>query len=412
MTPDLLERVPYERPHLYRKQEAALFNEARYGVVEASTKSGKTAGCIAWITEQAITNGGIYRNFWWVAPTFTVTKIAFRRLKQMLPRDAYESNRTELTVTLVNGSVIWFKSADKPDSLYGEDVYAAVIDEATRCKEESWHAIRSTLTFTGGPVRIIGNVKGRRNWAYKMARKAEAGADNYHYARLTVYDAVAAGIFSEAEADDARDTLPAAVFRELYLAEAADSEEAFFDTSAIAIVTGFPDHVRTARAWDFAVTEPKPGHDPDWTVGAKLGFDGRHTYVIDIIRRRSSPEKIAQLVQHTAAADGRSCDQLFEEEHGAAGKMMVAQFKTLLATVEGAGRVYPASVTGGKMVRAFHFASACNDRRVSVVEADWNDEFFTECDDFPEGGHDDQVDATAHAFNHLAPNLKPRVRWL
>ena len=64
------------------------------------------------------------------------------------------------------------------------------------------------------------------------------------------------------------------------------------------------------------------------------------------------------------------------------------------------------------MVRAFHFASACNDRRVSVLQADWNAEFFAECDDFPEGDKDDQVDAAAHAFNHLAPNVKPRVRWL
>ena len=103
---------------------------------------------------------------------------------------------------------------------------------------------------------------------------------------------------------------------------------------------------------------------------------------------------------------------MFEEEFGAAGKMMVAQFKTTLSGVEGAGRVYPASVTGGKEVRAFHFASACNDRRVSVLEADWNHEFFGELDDFPDGDKDDQVDAAAHAFNHLASNLKPRVRWL
>jgi predicted phage terminase large subunit-like protein len=229
---------------------------------------------------------------------------------------------------------------------------------------------------------------------------------------LTVWDAVAAGIFSPEEADDARETLPDAVFRELYLAEAVDAEEAFFDTSQIAIVTGFPDHVRTARAWDFAVSAHKSGSNPDYTVGAKLAHADRHTYVVDVIRRRAAPHKIAQLVQTTAAADGRACDQIFEEEHGAAGKMMVAQFKTTLTGVEGAGRVYPASVTGGKEVRAFHFASACNDRRVSVVEADWNHDFFGELDDFRDGDKDDQVDAAAHAFNHLAPNLKPRVRWL
>ena len=352
------------------------------------------------------------RNYWWVAPIRRTARIAFKRLKLFLPRDTFEANETERTISLLNGSTLSFLGAENPDSLYGEDVYAAVIDEASRVKAESWYAVRTTLTATEGPVRIIGNVKGRRNWVYKLARKAEAGAPGFHYAKLTVWDAVAAGIFSPAEAEDARDTLPDAVFRELYLAEAADSDEAFFDTSRMSIVQAVPDHVRTARAWDFAVSSQKSGSNPDYTVGAKLAHADRHTYVIDVIRRRAAPDKIVQLVQQTAAADGRACDQIFEEEHGAAGKMMVAQFKTALSGLEGAGRVYPASVTGGKEVRAFHFASSCNDRRVSVLEADWNHEFFSELDDFPHGDKDDQVDAAAHAFNHLAPNLKPRVRWL
>ena len=406
--------VLYQRAVLYPKQEEAIFCDARYGLVEASTKSGKTVGCLVWLHEQAALRGGPGRNFWWVAPIFPMAKIAFRRLKHFLRnhRESFTANETELTVTLANGAVIFFKGAEKPDSLYGEDVYAAVVDEATRIKAESWYAVRTTLTATEGPVRIIGNVKGRRNWAYKLARKAEAGAPGFHYAKLTVWDAVAAGIFSPEEADDARETLPDTVFRELYLAEAVDADEAFFDTSRMSIVADYPAHVRTARAWDFAVSAHKSGSDPDYTVGAKLAHADRHTYVIDVIRRRAAPDKIAHLVQTTAATDGRACDQLFEEEFGAAGKMMVAQFKTTLAGVEGAGRVYPASVTGGKEVRAFHFASACNDRRVSVVEADWNHEFFSELDDFPEGDKDDQVDAAAHAFNHLAPTLKPRVRWL
>ena len=37
-----------------------------------------------------------------------------------------------------------------PDSLYGEDVYGAVIDEASRMKEDAWVAIQSTLTATRG----------------------------------------------------------------------------------------------------------------------------------------------------------------------------------------------------------------------------------------------------------------------
>jgi hypothetical protein len=40
-------RIEYERPYLYPKQLAAIFDPRRYSVIEASTKAGKTSGCIA-----------------------------------------------------------------------------------------------------------------------------------------------------------------------------------------------------------------------------------------------------------------------------------------------------------------------------------------------------------------------------
>ena len=167
-------RVSYRRPSLYPKQQKAIFCPERYGIIEGSTKCGKTVACIAWILEQAM-QGKPGQSYWWISPVYPQAKIAFRRLKRGLPENLYSANESELTITLVNGSIISFKSAEKPDNLYGEDVYAAVLDEASRMREEAWFAIRSTLTATRGHIRIIGNVKGRRNWAYRLARRAEGG---------------------------------------------------------------------------------------------------------------------------------------------------------------------------------------------------------------------------------------------
>jgi hypothetical protein len=219
----------FVRPRLYPAQQRAIFDAtdpggkaARYALIEASTKAGKTAGCIIWLFEEAFVRGGPGRNYWWVAPVYPQAKIAFRRLKRALDRTLYRANETELTVSLPNGAVLWFKSAEKADNLYGEDVHAAVIDEASRVREDAWIAVRSTLTATAGPVRIIGNVKGRRNWFYRMARRAEAGESGMAFARLTALDAVAGGVLAQSEIDDARRLLPEDVFRELYLAEASD----------------------------------------------------------------------------------------------------------------------------------------------------------------------------------------------
>jgi hypothetical protein len=233
-------------------------------VVEATTKSGKTVACMAWLLEQAV-QGKAGQNFWWIAPIFSQAKIPFRRIKRGLPQGVYRANETELTLTLANGAVMWFKGADHPDSLYGEDVYAAVIDEASRCKEDAWVAVRSTLTATHGPLRIIGNVRGRKNWAYNLARKAEANEPGFHYSKITAYDAVAAGILTTEEIEDARRTLPEQVFRELYLAEPSDDGGNPFGLAAIAACIDDLHADCEPRQWGWDLAKSL-----DWCVGIAL----------------------------------------------------------------------------------------------------------------------------------------------
>jgi hypothetical protein len=256
--------ITYKRPPLAAYQLDALFCSERYAVVEATSKAGKTVGAMAWLLEYALEHGAPNRNFWWVGPIYTQAKIAFRRIKHGLPRQLYTANEGELTITLFNGSVIWFKGGDNPDSLYGEDVYAAVIDEASRCKEESWYAVRSTLTATRGPIRIIGNVKGRRNWAYMMARRAESGEPDMHYAKITAVDAIKAGILADAEVADAKRQLPDAVFRELYMAEPSDDGGNPFGLDAIAKCVE-DQHTCEPQEWGWDLAK-----SVDWTWGIAL----------------------------------------------------------------------------------------------------------------------------------------------
>ena len=213
----------FTRPFLYPKQKDAIFCAERWGLTEASTKSGKTVGSIAWILEEAF-KAKSGQHCWWVAPVASQAGIAYRRVKAGLTRGSFTTAETpEPRIMLMNGVTIWFKSGDNPDSLYGEDVIAVVVDEASRVKADAWYAVRSTLTATNGKARIIGNVKGRKNWFYEFCRRIENGDEpNGHYARITVTDAIDAGIIKQEEIDDARRNLPENVFRELYMAEAAD----------------------------------------------------------------------------------------------------------------------------------------------------------------------------------------------
>ncbi len=267
----------YERPPHYPKQLQAIFNPvdfqgnpARYSVIEASTKAGKTRGCICWLFEQAWLKGDDGRNFWWVAPVYPQAEIAWRRMRKALKDTGVikSSTQTPLKIELINGSIILFKSAEKPDNLYGEDVYAAVIDEASRCREESFHAIRSTLTATNGPVRAIGNVKGRKNWFYKMARAAQSGTPGYAWYKMTAYDAVEGGVLKLEEIEDAKRILPENVFKELYLAEPSDDGGNPFGIQYIArIIKPMSGRPPVAVGGDLAKKQ-------DWSVFLGLDKDG------------------------------------------------------------------------------------------------------------------------------------------
>lgn len=212
-------RITYKRPEIinqYQKQKEFIDAEERFTVVEATTKAGKTVGCIVWLYEESL-DGRDGDNYWWVAPTYKVSKIAFRRFKRYIqPRSLFTANESEMTITLITGAIIFFKSAEDPDGLYGEDVKAAVLDESTRMKELSWIAVFTTLSATEGKCKIIGNVKGIGNWSYKLAREAEKGKENWKYCKITADDAVRAGVLKQSVIDEARRTLPNGMFLELY----------------------------------------------------------------------------------------------------------------------------------------------------------------------------------------------------
>ncbi len=405
----MTEQLIWERPKLYAKQEAAVYDPARYAVIEASTKSGKTVGCMTWLVERAL-EGRKGQHFWWVAPVRSQARIAYQRTRRGLPRRLITTNETLQEITLFNGAVISYLSADHPDTLYGEDVYAAVIDEATRCREEAWFAIRSTLTATGGPLRIIGNVKGRLNWAYRLARRAEAGEEGLAYHRITARDAVEAGIFSAEELEDARRLLPPALYRELYEAEASEVSS-WFATERIAVVpTAPPELAKVIRAWDFAATEARQGRDPDWTVGVKMGREVDGTiWILDVERFRAEPSQLLRKLRSVAEADGITVAQHVEQEPGSSGKL-VSEFlrRDTLAGLS----MFAHSVTGNKKDRALPWASAINGGRVRCIQAPWTYAFLQEHEAFgldDAENHDDQVDAATLAYAQL---YKPQMDFL
>jgi len=264
-------QINYDRPYLTSYQQAILDSPARYTITAASTKTGKTASHIIWLFEQAL-NLNNNQSVWWVAPVYQQAEIAFRRMKaQVNIKDFFISNESKLVLTTPMGSRIEFKSAEKPDNLYGEDVYAAVFDEASRSREDSWFALRSTLTATQGKCKLIGNVKGKKNWFYKLGERAKSGDPNMEYFKITAYDAAKEGILKVEEIEQAKRDLPDYIFRELYLAEPSEDNSNPFGhaniDNCIRPINGVP----TCYGIDLAKYT-------DWTVIIGLNQEGNVAY--------------------------------------------------------------------------------------------------------------------------------------
>lgn len=276
----------------HEKQRAFVLDSARYTWVEAGTKAGKTQGMLLWLALEALKgNGGEY---WWVAPVSAQAKIAYRRLKRSLGKAIIaKSTKSPLRIELINGSAIEFKSADNPDSLYGEDVKAVVIDEASRTKEEAWYAVRSTLTATSGRAKIIGNVKGRKNWFYNSARRAEAGQPNHSYYKLTSADNP---YISQEDIEDARRLLPESVFNEIYLAIPSEDGGNPFGLDAIHRCTQ-PLSNRPAVVYGVDL-----GKKVDWTVIIGLDVEGNVCY-FDRFQRpwRQTQQELIKVIGNTPA---------------------------------------------------------------------------------------------------------------
>ena len=109
---------------------------------------------------------------WYVAPSYRQAKnVLWSRLKRRLQQLNWVKriNESELTITLINDSVIALKGADNYDSLRGSGINFLVLDEVADIHEEAWYStLRPTLSDTGGHALFCGTPKGKQNIAYDL----------------------------------------------------------------------------------------------------------------------------------------------------------------------------------------------------------------------------------------------------
>lgn len=169
----------------------------------------------------------------------------------------------------------------------------------------------------------------------------------------------------------------------------------FFKRYYFESVTYLPKNLSYVRYWDRAATKKTETNDPDYTVGIKLGKDKNGIfYVADMVRLQDSPLGVQNAIKNTAAQDGIMTRVGIEQDPGQAG---VSEVDLLIRLLTGYP-VKPYKATKDKITRASPVSAQAEAGNIKILRAEWNEAFFRELENFPEGAHDDIVDAFSGAF--------------
>lgn len=151
------------------------------------------------------------------------------------------------------------------------------------------------------------------------------------------------------------------------------------------------------RLWRFDLGGSEDG-DP--SVGVFMGerADGDGYVIFNLIRWRAGPGATRDRVMRIASREDRGVRFVLPQDPGQAGKFQKYDYAKLLAGLD----IRFERESKNKELRSEPFAAQCEAGRLWLVTGTWIDGFLEELATFPNGDHDDQVDAASGAFNNLA----------
>ena len=202
-------------------------------MVTAGRRFGKTHLALVSLLLEALSHPKCY--LWYVAPTFRQAKmVSWRKLKELTEefQAGIKFNEAELSVTLVNGSVIELKGAENEDALRGAGLgckthkggLGLVIDEFASIYDnwDVWHEVlRPMLADNDSGALFIGTPKGKDSF-YDLYLKGERKELDWESWQFKSTDNLALDLAKDA-AEAKRDT-PERYYRQEWEASFEDYE--------------------------------------------------------------------------------------------------------------------------------------------------------------------------------------------
>lgn len=282
--------------HLHRAQMEVYRDTTRFRVVVAGRRWGKTHLLRAELRRKAAEKRNA--NVWYVAPTYGMAReIMWDALKTALPDSwIHKCNETLLKCTLVNGSIITLKGADRPDTLRGVGLDFVGCDEYQDFRPFVWEQIlRPTLATTQGGALFIGTPKAH-NCLYELYRKGQRQANRKNPDwKSWQHPTIMSPFVPTAEIEQARRDLDPRTFRQEFQASFESmSGRVYYPFDRKKHVGRYPFNPKLP-IWvgqDFninpmssAIMQPQPNGEV-WIVDEIVLFNSNVSEVCDVLEQR------------------------------------------------------------------------------------------------------------------------------
>ena len=189
-------------------------------------------------------------------------------------------------------------------------------------------------------------------------------------------------------------------FQAIYQQKPLDLTSDFFHTDRLIFEDRFDAWASSrCRSWDIASSDSSLGDQRDYTVGVRMARTPQDQYWIFDYERGQYGNQLKHILHNTARMDSPAYTILLETGAGTSD-LLFNEYKTALT---GYNVIQSKTHGATKEDRATPLANAIYDGKVHVMIT--NDElrqtFLDEFKAFPNGKHDDIVDACSHGFNYL-----------
>ena len=381
-------------PKLHQSQIEVQTNPARFKVVCAGRRWGKGVLGIG----EAVRRAAAGQHCWWIAPSFA--SAAFQAGWRVLEFYAANIPGAQLhlqrrTLDMPGGGWVQFKTAEEADSLRGESIDFAVIDEAAHIRDlqNIWElCLRPCLLDRKGEAWFISTPAGHNFFhnLFQRAKNVDPGWASFQF------PSTANPYLDAQELQEIGRDMPVLVKRQEIDAEFVQLAGALFKRDQVRILETEPAGVRWVRSWDLAFTTKTTS---DYTAGLRVGIMEDGTVVIaDVVRGRWEWPQAVRTVATTATADGVTVQQGVEVVGAQVGAIQTLLSDTMLAGLT----FIPLPVHADKITRALPVIARCEQGKLAIVRGSWNKEFLDELASFPESKHDDQVDALSASMVMLS----------